>query len=129
MERVLAGYYIGRDIRFELEHRKLSSITFKGQEYILRDTMMRLFVYLLKNANGKIVCNEDILFHVWDQHSLKSSSQRLWQVMQQLKIKLIALGAPHDFIMRVEGFNGKGYTLKSEIIRPYYFICEKTNKE
>ncbi|GAA3885820.1 winged helix-turn-helix domain-containing protein [Gibbsiella dentisursi] len=129
MERVLAGYYIGHDIRFELEHRKLSSIKFKGQEYILRDTMMRLFVYLLKNANGGIVCNEDILFHVWDQHGLKSSSQRLWQVMQQLKIKMIALGAPHDFIMRVEGFNGKGYTLKSDLIRPYYFICEKTNKE
>ena len=45
--------------------------------FILRDTMMRLFLYLLQNACDRIVTNEEILYHVWDLHGLKSSSQRL----------------------------------------------------
>ncbi|HEY1843229.1 MAG TPA: hypothetical protein VGH05_00020 [Buttiauxella sp.] len=124
MERILIGYYLGSSVRFEIIHRKVSSFDSKGRpcySYVLRDTMMRLFLYLLEYANGKIVTNEQILFNVWDSHGLKSSNQRMWQVMQALNFRLAKLGVPHDFIMRIETMDKKGYTLKQDIIRPFYF--------
>lgn len=127
MERTLIGYYIGNNVQFEVMHKNIISFDAKKRvlkTYIFRDTMMRLFLYLLENANGKIVTNDEILYNVWDLHGLKSSSQRLWQVMQALKFRLVALGVPHDFIMRIETIELKGYKLKNDIIRPYYFYDE-----
>ncbi len=127
-KRILIGYYIGNSVQLDIAHKKLSSLDSKSRQlrsYVLRDTMMRLFLYLLENANGKIVTNEQILYNVWDLHGLRSSSQRLWQVMQALKFRLAALGVEHDFIMRIETFEVKGHLLKQDMIRPFYFYEEK----
>ncbi len=128
MERVLVGYYIGSNVQLEIAQRRLSNFDSKSRKircYILRETMMRLFLFLLENANGKIVTNEQIMYNVWDLHGLKSPSQRLWQVMQALKLRLATLGVEHDFIMRVETFEVKGHCLKREMIKPFYFYIEK----
>lgn len=124
MKRILIGYYIGNSVQLDIQHKKLSSFDNK-KAYVLRPTMMRLFLYLLENAAGKIVTTDNILHDVWDLHSLKSSSQRLWQVMQALKFRLAALGVPHDFIMRVETTEVKGFTLNAELIRPFYFYLDE----
>lgn len=127
MKKVLAGYYIGSNVQLEIAHKKLSSLDSKSRQlssFIFRDTMLRLFLYLLKNADGQIVSNEQILYHVWDLHGLKSSNQRLWQVMQALKFRLSAFGIEHDFIMRIEASQVKGYSLKPGIVRPFYFYNE-----
>ncbi|WP_227317616.1 winged helix-turn-helix domain-containing protein [Cedecea davisae] len=128
MERILIGYYIANNVQLEIAGRKLSSFDSKSRQlncFVLRETMLRLFLFLLENANGKIVSNEKILYEVWDLHGLKSSSQRLWQVMQALKYRLATLGVQHDFIMRIETSEVKGYSLKNEMIRPFYFYAEK----
>jgi DNA-binding winged helix-turn-helix (wHTH) protein len=125
MGKELAGYYIGDNIHFELARKKLIKLDGNGRpvhSFTFRDTMLRLFLYLLEHADGDIVTNEQILFEVWDAYGLKSSSQRLWQVMQSLKFRLVMLGGPHDLIMRIETFDSKGYTLKKGIVRPFYFI-------
>ncbi|MCT4703346.1 hypothetical protein MUA02_15945 [Enterobacteriaceae bacterium H20N1] len=125
MGKELAGYYIGENIHFELARKKLTKLDDSGRplnSFTFRDTMLRLFLYLLENANGNIVTNEQILFDVWDSYGLRSSSQRLWQVMQSLKFRLVMLGGPHDLILRIETFDSKGYTLKKGIVRPLYFV-------
>lgn len=124
MERILAGYYIGDNVKLEVASRKISGFDSRNKQFnsfILRDTMLRLFMYMLENGNGRIITNEQLLINVWDLHGLKSSGPRLWQVMQGLKFRLAALGVPHDFIMKIETFEVKGYSLKSELIRPFYF--------
>ncbi|NUU68982.1 hypothetical protein HQN64_23180 [Enterobacteriaceae bacterium BIT-l23] len=131
MGRELIGYYIGNNVQLEIAHRKISNFDSKsrpGNSFILRETMMRLFLYLLEYGNEKIATNEQILYHVWDLHGLKSSNQRLWQVIQALKLRLVALGVQHDFIMRIETFGVKGYTLKSELIRPFYFYHDNCSQ-
>ncbi|MBK4716274.1 MULTISPECIES: winged helix-turn-helix domain-containing protein [Tenebrionibacter/Tenebrionicola group] len=128
MEKILAGYYIGDNVQLDLAHRKLSSLDSKSRQlnsFVFRETMLRLFLYLLNHANGKIVSNEQLLYHVWDLHGLKSSSQRLWQVMQALKLRLAILGVEHDFIMRIETIQVKGYSLKPGMARPFYFYNEE----
>ncbi|QIU88429.1 winged helix-turn-helix domain-containing protein [Yokenella regensburgei] len=125
MEKVLVGYYIDSHVHFELQHKKIIRFDSKGKQlrcFVLRETMMRLFIYLLENASDNIVTNEQILYNVWDIYGLKSSSQRLWQVMQALKYRLAVLNVPHDFIMRVDTFEVKGYCLKKDMIRPLYFF-------
>ncbi|KAB8310372.1 hypothetical protein EH228_10800 [Erwinia endophytica] len=125
MDKVIAGYYIGQHVQFDVTHRRLSCLDPKNRslikEYRMRDTMMRLFLFLLQNANGKVVLKKDILYHVWDSHGLKSSHQRLWQVMQSLQFRLLSLHVPGDFILTKQTIEGKGILLNGEIIKPYYF--------
>ncbi|MTD38544.1 hypothetical protein GIX45_07880 [Erwinia sp. CPCC 100877] len=128
MEKELVGYYIGDSLQFDILHKKITRYDSKGRPqsfFIMRDTMMRLFLYLLKNACDRVVTTEEILYNVWDLYGLKSSSQRLWQVMQSLRLKLVMHGAPHDFIMRVETINVKGYAIKKECVRHLYLLGEK----
>ncbi|WP_034947287.1 hypothetical protein [Erwinia oleae] len=130
MEKVLIGYYIGNNVQLDISCKKLISFDAKKRAvryYVLRETMLRLFLYLLQNANGKIITSEELLYNVWDLHGLKSSSQRLWQVMQALKFRLASLGVDHDFIMRIETFEMKGHILKPDMIRPYYFTVNKNS--
>lgn len=125
MEKLIAGYYIGQFVQFDLSHRRLSCLDPKSRstikEYRMRDTMTRLFLFLLQNANNKVVLKKDILYHVWDVHGLKSSNQRLWQVMQSLQLRLLSLQVPGDFIISKQTPEGTGICLNGKIIKPYYF--------
>ncbi|MDU4290510.1 hypothetical protein [Mixta calida] len=128
MERELVGYYIGENIQLDIAYRKVAKYDPFGRPqnfFILRDTMMRLFLYLLQNACDRIVTNEEILYHVWDLHGLKSSSQRLCQVMQTLRFRLAMLGVPHDFIMRIKTSEVKGYSIKKNMVRPLFLLTEE----
>lgn len=87
---------------------------------MLRETMFRLFLYLLENADDGIMDNTEILVNVWDKYGLSSSNQRLWQVMSGLKNKLCAVGVPEGFIMRVES---RGYYVRKDLITVLY--CER----
>ncbi|CAI1873426.1 Uncharacterised protein [Serratia fonticola] len=127
MEKTIFGYYIGSDVHFDVTNKTLINVSAvlrirQKKSVLLRDTMFRLFLFLLENANGTIVDNSDILINVWDKHGLSSSNQRLWQVMQALKAKLSYVGVPDDFIMRVES---KGYYVRENMITVLY--SEKKN--
>jgi len=122
--KVIAGYYIGQYVQFDLNHRRISNFDKKNhsaiKEYLLRDTMLRLLLFLLQNANDNVVPLKDILYHVWDRRGLQSSSQRLWQVMQLLQLRLLSLHVPPDFITYCRTAEGKGVRLKGSMIKPYY---------
>lgn len=123
--KIIAGYYIGQYVQFDLSHRRISNFDKRNhsaiKEYRLRETMLRLLLFLLQNANDNAVLFKDILYHVWDRHGLQSSNQRLWQVMQLLQFRLLSLHVPHDFITFCQMTGGKGVYLKGDMIRPYYF--------
>lgn len=122
MKKVIFGYNIGSDVHFDIKNKSLINVNSTLHSHqraivVLRDTMFRLFLFLLKNANGTIISNADILINVWDKYNLSSSNQRLWQVMQSLKIKLSLVGVPNDFIMRVES---KGYYVRENMLTVLY---------
>lgn len=127
MEKNIFGYYIGADVHFDLANRTLINVnknlsSRQKTQVILRDTMLHLFTFLLDNANGAVIDNNDILINVWEMRGLSSSNQRLWQVMQGLRKKLSLVGIPDDFIMRVES---KGYYVRENAITVLY--SEKKN--
>lgn len=125
------GYMIESDIQVNISQNRIINITQltneKSRSVIrLRKTMMRLFIYLLENANGNVIGNEEILTHVWDNHGLSSSSQRLWQVMRCLKNKLIIMGIPEDFIIKAEKDHIKGFCINKDRVMPIYY-CDVKN--
>ncbi len=87
--------------------------------------MMRLFIYLLENADSKVIGNEEILTNVWDKYGLSSSSQRLWQVMHCLRNKLSTLGIAEDFITRTEEDHVRGFCINKERVTPIYYFDTK----
>lgn len=122
MDRVTFGYYIGSDVHFDIANKTLINVnrnlsSRQKTQVMLRDTMFRLFVFLLENANGNIISNTDILISVWESHGLSASTQRLWQVMRGLSQKLSLVGIPDDFIMRIES---KGYYVRENMITVLY---------
>ena len=126
MDKTIFGYYIEPDVYFNIDKRMLVNVdkNIRFHRYspvILRETMFHLLVYLLENAKGNIISNSDILLNVWDNHGLSSSNQRLWQVMNALKMKLNSVGVTEDFIMRVES---KGYYVRENLVSILY-----TNKK
>ncbi|WP_024912469.1 winged helix-turn-helix domain-containing protein [Chania multitudinisentens] len=85
----------------------------------LRETMMRLLLYLLANASFNYVSNQELLVHVWEHYNLSSSSTRLTQVMSELKARLTTIGIDESFI---RASRGKGYTLQGALIVPLYIF-------
>ena len=88
----------------------------KAVEY-LRPTMANLLEYLLAHAVGEIVPDKTLQIQVWENNGLSCSSQRLWQVMHNLKNKLALVGLPDNFIMRI---TGKGYMIANEMVMELY---------
>ncbi|WP_158784614.1 hypothetical protein [Pantoea sp. BAV 3049] len=123
--RKVFGYVIERDIQVNIFQNRVINISQLSRDNSsvvqMRKTMMRLFIYLLENSEGKIIQHEDILLNVWDKHGLSSSSQRLWQVMQCLRNKLSLLGLSDDFITRVETGPLRGYQIAENKVKAIYY--------
>lgn len=83
----------------------------------LRPTMANLLEYLLANAVGYIVPDKTLQTQVWENNGLSCSSQRLWQVMNNLKNKLTKVGLPDNFIQRI---SGKGYKIPDNLVLQLY---------
>lgn len=50
--------------------------------------MSHVLEYLFENATVDVVTDSELMENVWDRHGLISSTQRVWQVMSNLKSKL-----------------------------------------
>lgn len=84
----------------------------------IRETMMRLLVFLIENADEPLISNKNIMVNVWDIYDLRSSNSRLWQVMKLLQQKLNSINIPSEFIKHVEN---KGYVLSNvDVTRLFY---------
>ncbi|HDC4777416.1 TPA: helix-turn-helix domain-containing protein [Enterobacter kobei] len=117
------GYILGDDsngVMILLENRVLIPLTNKkiNQKHIyLRQTMFRLLEFMLEKGKSGLLRDEMIMRTVWEGHGLKSSAPRLWQVMSELRKRLIGLGVDEGFIIRVEG---QGYMLNHKYYEPIY---------
>lgn len=124
-KEVIFGYLIAENVLFDIKKYNLININCKKIKSVstfsgMRETMSRLLVYLLENCTREHISIEDILFNVWDKYDLQSSTSRLWQVMQTLKINLNEIGVPQNFITQT---NSNAYTIKTDLVRVLYY-CE-----
>ncbi|MBK5144202.1 winged helix-turn-helix domain-containing protein [Budviciaceae bacterium BWR-B9] len=125
MDRDLFGFLINSDIQVDIDNRRLTKVSSEGTDNVisfgaitLKETMMRLLVYLLTHANDKAISRDEILVKVWDENNLTSSNQRLSQMIGELQSKLSIIGVPTDFITNVRGI---GYKINGYYIRPLYY--------
>ncbi|WP_212611825.1 hypothetical protein, partial [Serratia plymuthica] len=123
------GYLIAEDIFFDIKKYNLININCKKGKSVstcscMRKTISRLLVYLLENCARENIGIEDILFNVWDKYGLQSSTSRLWQVMQTLKMNLSEIGVPQNFITQTAS---NSYTVKAELVRVLYCYEPRIN--
>jgi DNA-binding winged helix-turn-helix (wHTH) protein len=126
MERNLFGFIIDNDIQLDIANKRLVRINSLSPEKLvlfsavtLNDAMVRLLVFLLiQYGKGRQLSKNEILKKVWDENNYSSSSQKLWQTVKELRLRLDALGLPHDFIVNVKG---AGYTLNNPVVTPLFY--------
>ena len=123
MNKVLFGYYIGQDIQLDIIHKHLINTSGrvkpgKRERISLRDTKLRLLMYLLAYGDKGVITTQRLMVNVWDKYGLRSSAPRLWQVMQDLKLTLSSMGIEDNFISRVDN---KGYRVNMDIVMTLYY--------
>lgn len=118
----LFGFLIGNDIQIDILNRRVIRVTSNQGLFfcaiILKKVMMDLLVYLLLNAIDDEVSKDELLKNVWEEKNLRASSQRLWQVINELKVNLVNIGFPIDFIVNIRGH---GYKINYEFVKPIYY--------
>ena len=107
------GYLIEGNVVYLHKTKRLICLNGYGEDIILRKTMSHVLEYLFENATIDVVTDSELMENVWDKHGLSSSTQRVWQVMSNLKSKLFFLGLSDDVILRV---SKKGYLLKGDSV-------------
>jgi len=107
------GYLIEGNVVYLHKTKRLICLNGYGEDIILRKTMSHVLEYLFENATIDVVTDSELMENVWDRHGLSSSTQRVWQVMSNLKSKLFFLGLSDDVILRV---SKKGYLLKGDSV-------------
>ncbi|WP_249406224.1 winged helix-turn-helix domain-containing protein [Pantoea agglomerans] len=107
------GYLIEGNVVYLHKTKRLICLNGHGEDIILRKTMSHVLEYLFENATTDVVTDSELMENVWDKHGLSSSTQRVWQVMSNLKSKLFFLGLSDDVILRV---SKKGYLLKNDSV-------------
>ena len=117
------GYRIDNKIFYSLEHKYILPIDGITPQISLRKTKSELLEYLLKNGRKRVVTDNELMTHVWDNNGLRSSSQRLWQVVKSVKLMLTELGVSTDIIIRV---GANGYIINDAMVAE---IFESEDKE
>ena len=121
MDSRLFGYLINNNILFEINGKKLIQYEMGCQKQpfcfkvvVLGETQTRLLIFFLENRKSGLVDKNAIMENVWDKFGLSSSSQRLWQTINELRKTLSYFGIDDDFIRNV---HGSGYVVdKSKVL-------------
>lgn len=124
IEYELFGFMLGTEVQIDIQNNRMVRISndkyesgaFFGVSKI-KDASMRLLVYLLLYARENPVSKSDIMYSIWERYHLSASSQRLWEVMKELKIASTKIGLPEDFIIKTRGHE---YQVNYECITPIY---------
>ncbi|MGY5366783.1 winged helix-turn-helix domain-containing protein [Enterobacter oligotrophicus] len=125
MDYRLYGFMIGDGIHFDILNRRIyrltgcrsdKNITFVSIYF--NETMLKLFLYLLKHGRENPVSKEELFEKIWEENNLSPSTQRLWQVLNNLNNKIRLLGLPADFIKNVRG---RGYIINYQNVTPIYY--------
>ena len=105
----LIGYKINGEIFYSIEDKALSNANNSSQVIKLRNTMASLLEYLLKHSREELVSDDELRKKIWEANNLSFSSQRKWQVINQLNKKIANLDPSSKLIYRIRG---KGYYMK-----------------
>ncbi len=106
----LLGYQLEDDFFYFLKYREIATVSGNRKNIRLRKTMACLIEYLFEHGLERMVSDEELMVHVWEKNDLRPSSQRLWQVMQNLRRILKDIGIEQDIILRVKT---QGYYINS----------------
>ncbi|MEB6622474.1 winged helix-turn-helix domain-containing protein [Enterobacter roggenkampii] len=124
MDSRIFGYLLNKNILFDVNGRKLIQYQvdkpkqpFSFKVIALSETQGRLFSFLLENRKSDLIDKNDIMKNVWDKFSLSSSSQRLWQTVNDLRKTLEHFGLPGEFITNI---HGAGYIVDKTKVIPLY---------
>ncbi|KNC90731.1 winged helix-turn-helix domain-containing protein [Trabulsiella odontotermitis] len=125
MDYQLHGFMIGKAILVDIGNKRACRIPVSNSDktvvfaaVFFNKTMLRLFLYLLIHARHGNVSRDELFEHVWEENNLSPSTQRLWQVINNLNKKLSTLGLPEDFILSAKGC---GYFINYDDITPLYY--------
>lgn len=125
MQNKLYGFLIGAEVQVDIENKRLIRITSNAKDnnctfcvVTLKYHAMELLAYLLEFATDREVSKDEVLYHIWDVNNVRSSSQRLWLVLNELKRELEFVGIPTDFIV---SSRGRGYRVNYSEISPLFF--------
>lgn len=115
MERRMYGFLLDEKILFDIGNKKIIHYSFDDSDFpmfikvaSLNETQTRLLRFLLVNRKDDVIDRSEIMKGVWDAFSQSSSSQRLWQSINDLRKKLASVGLSEDFITNVHGM---GYSV------------------
>lgn len=121
----LYGFMIGDEIHFDISNRRLYRLTGSQADKSIafasiyfNETMLRLFLYLLEHGRRTAIGKEELFEKIWEENNLSPSTQRLWQVLNNLNKKLSLLGLPADFIRNIKG---RGYMINYQDVIPVYY--------
>lgn len=121
----LYGFMIGDEIHFDISNRRLYRLTGSHTDKSIvfasiyfNETMLRLFLYLLEHGRRTAISKEELFDKIWEENNLCPSTQRLWQVLNNLNKKLGLLGLPADFIRNIKG---RGYMINYQDVIPVYY--------
>lgn len=117
------GYLIEGNTFYSYEKKSLISIGGSRKEIRLRSTQSNVLEYLLEHAIESFVTDEELMLNVWEKNDLRASTQRVWQVINSLRLKIHELGISDDFILRV---SKKGFYIRESSIRTIY--CSPAQK-
>ncbi|KAF1369646.1 MAG: helix-turn-helix domain-containing protein [Yokenella regensburgei] len=125
MEYYLHGFMIGKEVHVDIANKRAYRIPVSNSDktvmfaaVFFNKTMLRLFLYMLMHADERHVSRDELFSHVWEEHNLSPSTQRLWQVVSNLNKKLSVLGLPADFILSTKGC---GYFVNHQGVIPLYY--------
>ncbi|HDT1525457.1 winged helix-turn-helix domain-containing protein [Klebsiella aerogenes] len=115
----LLGYQLEDDFFYFLKYREIATVSGNRKNIRLRKTMACLIEYLFEHGLERMVSDEELMVHVWEKNDLRPSSQRLWQVMQNLRRILKDIGIEQDIILRVKT---QGYYINSHYVTSVYSV-------
>jgi len=124
MDSIIFGYLLNENILFEVASRKL--VQYKSENTkqpfcfkvtVLNETQSRLLIFLLENSQIGIIDKDDVMKNVWDNFSLSSSSQRLWQTVNDVRKILSCFDLSDDFIKNI---HGSGYVIDNTKVAVLY---------
>lgn len=124
MEYQLYGFMIGTEIHFDIHNQRVYRLPSRHADKSIvfvtiafNKTMLQLFLYLLMHGRKRAVSKDELMQKIWEENNLSCSSQRVWQVVNNLTKKLVMLGLPIDFITNIKG---SGYRVNYDSITPVY---------
>ncbi|MBZ4206751.1 MULTISPECIES: winged helix-turn-helix domain-containing protein [Klebsiella] len=115
----LLGYQLEDDFFYFLKYREIATVSGNRKNIRLRKTMACLIEYLFEHGLERMVSDEELMVHVWEKNDLRPSSQRLWQVMQNLRRLLKDVGIEQEIILRVKT---QGYYINSHYVTTVYSV-------